>query len=375
MKQFLIHRWFLLALVGVIFVGVGFSSSLSHFFEALPGGWENLLIWGMMFLMALSLDARAIGSALGRPAATLLAVAANYGVAPMLAWLLALALARVSQELALGLLIAAAVPTTITSAAVWTRRAGGNDAVALMVTLVTNLACFAVTPLLLWIMAGATVSDERFRPGPMMIRLALIVLAPLLLAQALRRLRVVADWAGRRKMPLGVVCQLGMLVMILTGVVQCGEKLRDIGAGGADWTAWAATIGSVMAVHLGTLVLAQSVARSLGLSRADWIAVGFAGSQKTLLVGLGIAISYADFFGPLAALPMVVYHVGQLLVDTLIADRLRVTGIQSRKEARLLGEAGLLNAAASGSPGPHGQDGRATPDACPTHLTDPPVGG
>ena len=56
----------------------------------------------------------------------------------------------------------------------------------------------------------------------------------------------------------------------------------------------------------------------LGMRREDRIAVGFAGSQKTLMVGLQLCIELQ-----VEMLPMVAYHVGQLLVDTLIADRLR----------------------------------------------------
>ena len=63
------------------------------------------------------------------------------------------------------------------------------------------------------------------------------------------------------------------------------------------------------------------------MGRAERIAVGFSGSQKTLLVGLAVSVEdYANF--PLACLPMVAYHVGQLLVDTVIADKLRARGEQ-----------------------------------------------
>jgi sodium/bile acid cotransporter 7 len=280
--------------------------------------------------MALPLDVGAIGQALRRPTATAIGVGANFLIAPAVAWAIFPLLSKVSIELALGLLIAAAVPSTVASAAVWTRRAGGNDAVALLVTMVTNLSCFAVTPFLLWITTGAEVGNEKFRPGPLVLRLALIVALPLLAAQTIRLAPRVAAWSARRKTPLGVVCQLGMLTMVLTGVVQCGEKLHGIsvrGAGdaGPGWLGWAATIAAVLAVHLAVLFAGQSLAKMLRLPREDWIAVGFAGSQKTLLVGLGIAISYADVFGPLAVLPMVAYHVTQLLADTLIADQLRTS--------------------------------------------------
>jgi sodium/bile acid cotransporter 7 len=61
-----------------------------------------------------------------------------------------------------------------------------------------------------------------------------------------------------------------------------------------------------------------ALAAGLRLPREDRIAVGIAGSQKTLMVGLQVALACQ-----LLILPMVVYHVGQLIVDTIIADRWR----------------------------------------------------
>lgn len=331
MKQFLLHRWFLLALLGVILVGAAFSGPFIALFGRLPSSWENGLIAAVMFLMALPLDARAVGRALRRPTAVAIGVAACFVIAPLMAWAIAPLLANVSRDLALGLGIAAAVPTTVASAAVWTRRAGGNDAVAILVMMVTNLSCVVVTPLLLWIAAGADVgADAQFRLGPMMLRLTLIAALPLLAAQTLRWAPVVAAWSARHKTPLGVVCQCGMLVMVLRGIARCGETLSGDAASGVGGVigplGWGALLAAVLVVHLVTLVVGQAVGRMLRLPREDWIAVGFAGSQKTLLLGLGLAIGYAGVFGPLAVLPMVAYHVAQLLVDTLIADRLRVVG-------------------------------------------------
>jgi len=77
---------------------------------------------------------------------------------------------------------------------------------------------------------------------------------------------------------------------------------------------------AVLAVHLAALWLGCRLARLLRMANDDVPAVAFAGSQKTLMVGLDVAITY---YGGLAILPMVAYHVGQLLVDTLIADRWR----------------------------------------------------
>ena len=45
--------------------------------------------------------------------------------------------------------------------------------------------------------------------------------------------------------------------------------------------------------------------------------MAIAGSQKTLMVGLYVAIHY---FGGLVLIPLVIYHVVQLLMDTVVAD-------------------------------------------------------
>ena len=80
---------------------------------------------------------------------------------------------------------------------------------------------------------------------------------------------------------------------------------------------------SVLGIHLVVLVSGHVVGGVFGIGRSGRIAIGFAGSQKTLTVALHVALTH---FGGLTVLPIVAYHVGQLLVDTFIADYLRPTG-------------------------------------------------
>ncbi len=61
--------------------------------------------------------------------------------------------------------------------------------------------------------------------------------------------------------------------------------------------------------------------RCLRFERGQQIAVAIAGSQKTLPVALYLFDVYFQPF-PLAIVPMVVYHVGQLIVDTFVAEAL-----------------------------------------------------
>jgi sodium/bile acid cotransporter 7 len=75
-----------------------------------------------------------------------------------------------------------------------------------------------------------------------------------------------------------------------------------------------------LVVHLAGVALGLGGGRLLGLEHAERVAVAFAGSQKTLPVALYLVDGYfAD--RPLAVVPLVLYHVGQLVADTLIADR------------------------------------------------------
>jgi sodium/bile acid cotransporter 7 len=76
---------------------------------------------------------------------------------------------------------------------------------------------------------------------------------------------------------------------------------------------------AVIVVHVALLLLGFGLSRLLRIERGDAIAVIFAGSQKTLMVGAYLAMAV----GPLAILPMVAYHATQLVIDTLVADWLR----------------------------------------------------
>ena len=312
MQQFFRRRWFLLALGAVLVVGLFFPGPLEGVKDALP---RKTIVATVLFLMALPLEISAMWQALRRPGPALLAVAINFGLLPPMAWGAAFLL---PPDLAVGLIIMGAIPCTIASVSVWTRRAGGNDAVSIMVTMITNLACFIVTPALLKLMTKTQVSIDF---GGLVGRLALIVVLPILFAQLLRFYRPLATWATEHKVALGTFSQFGILSMVFVGAVGSGLRLADP-SGSIGAANWALMLACVIGVHLAILWIGHVLARLFGMARPERIAVGFGGSQKTLMVGLDIGAEHFPTM-PLAMLSMVAYHVCQLLIDTLIADRLR----------------------------------------------------
>jgi sodium/bile acid cotransporter 7 len=312
MKAFFAQQWFLLLLLIVLSSGIVFAETLRPLSESglLRGG----IVAAVMFCMALSLEAEAMLRLLRRPGAPLLAVFVTYLVLPLTAWFLS---GLLPGDLGPGLQVAAATPCTLASAAVWTRRAGGNDAVATLVTVLTNGSCFFMAPLWLWIMTGIRATDSAIQLDEMTGQLAALVVVPIVIAQMLRMSSAVRKRAKQHLVGLSVVAQFGVLSMVLQGAIRTGLQLREheTGVGVLDLFVM---VTVVLALHLSMFWLGVKLGKLFGYPRGDQIAIGFAGSQKTLMVGILLAISLKA-----SILPMVAYHCLQLIVDTLIADRYR----------------------------------------------------
>jgi len=312
--QTLRRRWFLLMLIATLAVGMSWAEQFASLAKSLPRDW---IIGSVLLAMALPLRIDAMWATLRRPAPALLAVAINLLVVPLLAWG---ASHLLSGDLALGMIIAAAVPCTLASAAVWTRLAGGNEAVSLLVTMITNLSCFLVTPALLFFFAGQSESAVPF--AQMTQKLLVLIVLPIFAAQLLRAWPRVGQWATAHKTGLSAYAQLGILSIVFVGAVTCGRKLANLEDQLAPIAGQIALmIVLVAAVHSVAWWIGYKTAAQLGMDRGEQLAVAFAGSQKTLMVGLAIALP----FGGLTVLPMLAYHVEQLLIDTLLADRMRET--------------------------------------------------
>jgi len=310
--QTLRRRWFLLCLIATVAVGIVGASQLERFAQGLP---RDSIIGGVLLAMALPLQIDSIWATLRRPAPALLAVAVNFIVVPLLAFSASFLL---NDDLALGLIIAAAVPCTLASAAVWTRLAGGNDAVSLLVTMITNLSCFLVTPALIQVFAGRTGDSLRF--ADIAFKLLVLIVLPIFAAQLLRYLPGLGQWATENKRGLSTCAQLGLLTIVFLGAVNCGQALSRLEV---QLTSIAGQIALMLVlvavIHGLAWWFGYWAASRFGMAPSEQLAVAFAGSQKTLMVGLAIALP----FGGLTLLPMLAYHIGQLLIDTLLADRFR----------------------------------------------------
>jgi sodium/bile acid cotransporter 7 len=305
----LLRRWFLLLLVTGVSVALVRPEMLRPAAERLP---VRLVVALSLLLMAWSLEGRRLWQAVGRPRGIAWALVISYGCLPGLALLLGPLLAPV--DLGLGLLIMASVPCTLSSAVLWTRHAGGDEALALLVVVLTNALGWLVAPL--WLACAAPVAVS-LDVTAMMRTLVLVLVLPVVAGQFLRLLPGVPALAIRYRRVNAVIARLLVATTLVAATALAAGGLGETAPGMV-----ALTVVACLVVHGAGVFLGLGAGKLVGLDRHDRIAIGFAGSQKTLPVALMLFNGYylADY--PLAVLPLVVYHAGQLLVDTLIADRL-----------------------------------------------------
>jgi sodium/bile acid cotransporter 7 len=236
----------------------------------------------------------------------------NIGVIPLLVWPFS---KLVGDDLGAGMLVAAATPCTLASAAVWTRRAGGNDAVAILVTLLTNGSCFLVMPFWLYLQTGESVSPSALTGT--IYKLLFFVVLPMGLAQFARIHRSSAAWATENKPLVSTLALFGILSMVFLGSVNMTIRLQQSDSGFA-WMAFLNSSLILTLVHCMIFWGGMGLAKTMRIPKAERIAVGFAGSQKTLMIGLSVAINLG-----VSILPIIVYHAVQLIIDTVFADWIR----------------------------------------------------
>lgn len=277
----------------------------------------------ILFLMAFSLDTSRLRESFRSPAPVLWGMIVNIGILPLMAWPLAHCFSL--TDFSLGIMIAAAVPCTLATASVSTRQAGGNDAVSLLVTLLTNIVSVALTPL--WLKWSVAV-EANIDPWPIIGNLATTVLLPTVLGQAARAWSPLRQLAIARRMQISITAQCLVLAIVAKAAVEAGGRLQSQ----ATWPHqydFATLLVVCAGLHAMAMGIAELGGRWLRLSREDRIASVFAGSQKTLPIGLLLAAMPAitgELSLPFITFPILMFHAVQLTMDTAIADQIARSG-------------------------------------------------
>lgn len=342
MQAFLKQHWFLTTLGLLIISGIsiglaGYGPQVQPIVSRINPRWTTA---GVLFLMAFSLDSDHLWAAFRAPRPVIIGSLINYGLIPALAWLISPL--QHPADFRLGLMIAATVPCTTAAASVMTRKARGNDAISLLTTVATNLSCFVMTPLWLKWTTGTQVDLDTKK---LMIDLLVAVLVPTILGQIFRQPAPLHAFAVKHKAGISVIAQVLIELLVLTAALTAGTKMHEIRVGspaavestpdttdsevrprgvpehGLSLARGVTVWGSCFGLHAVGLLAGWWLSRATGSSRRDAAAVAFAGSQKTLPIGIYVSSLFGTAY-PFALFPMLLYHTTQLFFDTWLASRL-----------------------------------------------------
>lgn len=319
MRAALTRHWFLCALAVALIGGLmaGCQGRQSVVQTALQGAHPAIVTAVVLFLMSFSLDTSRFRDALRYPLPVIWGAIVNLGLTPFLAMPLAGLQSR--SDFSLGLMIAAIAPCTLATASVFTRRARGNDAISLLVTLVTNLACVVVSPLWLAVILR---SNAHIDLTGVTAQLVYCVLIPTLVGQGAQLTRWGSVISLRFRAVMNLASQWLVLLLVVVAAMRGGMILRDQPTGPAPVSLLILTF-SCLGVHGASLWIGWMGAKALRASTETAIAVALSGSQKTLPIGILMATHplVARDDAPFVTFPLLAFHAGQLIIDAVLADR------------------------------------------------------
>lgn len=234
----------------------------------------------------------------------LLGLAAQAATAPLL-----------PATLALGFLFLGILPSTVQSATAASSLAGGNVAASVVAAALLNLSGVALSPLLFALLAGA----EGEIHGEAVLRIVSILLLPFVAGQLVQRWlrpwvlahRGLATFMDRTAIAIAVYVAFSAAVVAGIWNLLDGREIAIVFA----------AVAALLAFSFGG---AWALGGLLKLARADRITLLFSGAQKSIAVGAPLA---ATLFPPAIAgmvlVPILVYHMAQLILSAWIAPLLR----------------------------------------------------
>lgn len=216
---------------------------------------------------------------------------------------------------ALGLLYLGTLPSTVQSATAYCSLAGGNVAHSVVAAALLNILGVIATAPLFSLLAGS--HGAAFDLGGLE-KVALILLLPFLIGQAaqnrfghiVREHRTLATWMDRSMIAIAVY-------VAFSGAVEEGLWTR---VSALEWLALIGCIAAFLGFAFGGAWLLGGV---VGLERGDRIALLFSGAQKSIAMGAPLAtLLFGAASAGLVLLPVLVYHLLQLVLSAPLASRL-----------------------------------------------------
>ncbi|MFC2301035.1 bile acid:sodium symporter family protein [Selenomonas artemidis] len=263
----------------------------------------TILLGIVMFGMGMTLRFEDFRLVLERPKDVLIGTVAQFGIMPLLAWILAHAFS-LPPELAAGVILVGTCPGG-TSSNVMTYLARGDVALSVSMTMASTILAPIMTPLLTLWLAGQWIDIPA---GKMMISIAQVVIAPIVLGLLINHFFERPVQKAVKVLPLISV----VAIVLIVGAVVSANAGRIMETG-------ALIMVVVMCHNLLGYALGFAVAKLMHMDMAKVKAVSIeVGMQNS-----GLAASLALLhFGAAAAIPGALFSVWHNISGSLAANYL-----------------------------------------------------
>ncbi|CAN0218663.1 unnamed protein product [Discosporangium mesarthrocarpum] len=132
-----------------------------------------------------------------------------------------------TREFSYGLAIFSVVPTTLTSGVTLVGQAGGNDALALLLTVTTNLLGVATSPF--FVKAVVNAGSASIDAVQLLVKLIINVLVPLVVGKLIREyVSGVKPWVKRFKVQLSLTSSTMLIMIVWQTLSRAQESIISI---------------------------------------------------------------------------------------------------------------------------------------------------
>lgn len=219
----------------------------------------------------------------------------------------------------LGFLYLAALPSTVSSSVAMTSLARGNVPLSVFNATLSSLLGVFVTPILMAFFVAA--SGEAMALGPVILKVVLLVLLPIVLGQIARRW--LKDWAVRHASKIKFVDR-GVILLIVFNSFS-NSMVQGIWSDQQPWVIVEMVV-AVLVLFAFIYGLVRLICGAIRLPVDERIACLFCASTKSLATGIplaGVIFGDVPYIG-LIITPLMIYHLAQLIIVTVIANRYAV---------------------------------------------------
>ena len=281
----------------------------------------NIGVWLIFFLQGIALPTSELTSGYCPKRLHAFVLSWNYIIFPIVVGLLLLPLSLViPNELRLGFWLLAILPTTVSSAVVFSTVSKGNTSNAIFSTVFSNLLSVLLVPAVavtyLSLESGVSLSLS-----PLFSKLFLLIIAPLILGQLVRK------WLPKNSALLANRTK-GFGNWIIVFIVHCAFA-QSVSSGFLIQLGLFSIFKVISITILILLFVSQFVwwsSNLFNLSKEQRISAFFCSSQKSLATGLPLTTSILALAPGIVdaasvLIPLMCYHPAQLILAGILSNR------------------------------------------------------